>query len=180
MIPLPVVPTIETERLRLRGWQRADFEAVHAYKSDPEVMTYTGGAETPSQAWKSFCAMAGSWIINGFGYFCIADKESDLCVGHCGLIQLPDWEDPEVGYTLSRAAWGKGYATEAVISALSHVYRNLNWETAVSHIDPNNVSSQKVAERAGATLETKNADLGSYTADIWRHLPPEEFMERFQ
>ena len=171
------IPVIETERLILRGWRRDDFEAVAAYKADPHVMRHTGGPEGTLKAWKSFTAMAGSWVIVGFGYFCVAEKSADVCIGHCGLLSPPGWPDREVGYTFARDAQGKGYATEAAAAALAFAYRDLGWKTAISLIDPENHASQSVARKLGATLEQKSVQVVDFTADIWRHLPPAQLLD---
>jgi ribosomal-protein-alanine N-acetyltransferase len=172
------IPVIETERLRLRGFELRDFDAVAAYKADPHVMRYTGGPESGFKAWKSFAAMAGSWVLQGYGYFCIAEKQSDACIGHCGLLDPPGWPEREVGYTLARPAQGKGYAVEAAGAALRFAYDELGWDTAISVIDPDNHASQKVARNPGATLERRNVRVFDFNADIWRHLPPEQMLAR--
>ncbi|MEN0001075.1 MAG: GNAT family N-acetyltransferase [Pseudomonadota bacterium] len=169
------IPVLETERLRLRGFKRRDFDAVAAYKGDPEVMRFTGGAETRPAAWKSLAAMAGSWDLNGYGYFCVADKQSDECLGHCSLFYPVDWPGQEIGYTLARPAQGKGYAVEASRAALRFAYTELGWETAISVIDRDNAASQSVARKLGATLEQENVPIWNFHADIWRHLPPKSF-----
>ncbi|WP_421856079.1 GNAT family N-acetyltransferase [Oricola sp.] len=170
------IPVIETERLRLRGFAMRDYEAVAAYKADPDVMRYTGGPEDRYRAWKSFTAMAGTWNVLGFGYFCIADKQTDACLGHSALLQPPEWPDREVGYTLARGAHGKGYAVEAASAVLRFAYEHMGWTTAVSVIDPQNRASQNVARKMGALLERENEPVWDFRADIWRHQPPERFL----
>ncbi len=171
------IPVIETERLRLRGFRVEDYPAVAAYKGDPEVMRFTGGAESGLHAWKSFCSMTGSWNMLGHGPFCVALRETDACIGHCGPINPPAWPEPEIGYTLSTAAHGKGYATEAATAALRFAYEELGWPTAISIIDPDNRASQGVARRLGAVLEKPGAQVWDFSADIWRHRPPDEFLK---
>ena len=171
------IPVVETERLRLRGFRMDDFAAVAAYKADPEVMEFTGGAEDLLHAWKSFCSMTGSWAMLGHGVFCVAVLETDECIGHCGPINPPGWPEPEIGYTLSRGAQGKGYASEAAGAALRFAYEKLGWRTAISLIDKDNTASQNVARRLGARLEKTQVEVCGFTADIWRHLSPEDFLK---
>lgn len=172
------IPVIETERLRLRGFELRDFDAVAAYKADPHVMRYTGGPESGFNAWKSFAAMAGSWVLLDSGYFCIAEKNSDVCIGHCALFKPPGWPEHEVGYTLARHAHGKGYAVEAAGAALRFAYDELGWDTAISVIDPANTASQGVARRLGASKERESVPIWDFTADIWRRLPPAQVLAR--
>ena len=171
------IPVIETERLRLRGFRMDDYAAFCAYKADPEVTHFVGGTELGMSAWKSFCATVGSWSMIGHGVFCVAIRETDECIGHCGPINPPGWPEPEIGYTLARGAHGKGYATEAAGAALRFAYQKLGWRTAISLIDEDNTASQGVARRLGASLEKKQVEVCDFTADIWRHLPPEEILK---
>jgi RimJ/RimL family protein N-acetyltransferase len=154
-----------------------DYAAFCAYKADPEVTHFVGGTELGMSAWKSFCATVGSWSMIGHGVFCVAIRETDECIGHCGPINPPGWPEPEIGYTLARGAHGKGYATEAAGAALRFAYQKLGWRTAISLIDEDNTASQGVARRLGASLEKKQVEVCDFTADIWRHLPPEEILK---
>lgn len=170
------IPVIETARLRLRGFRMDDYAAVAAYKADPEVMRFVGGPEYGLSVWKSFCSMPGSWSMLGYGLFCVAIRETDQCIGHCGPINPPGWPEPEIGYTLGRNAQGKGYATEAAGAALRFAYEKLGWRTAISLIDPDNTASQGVARKLGASVEETQVEVWDFTADIWRHRPPDEFI----
>jgi len=51
------------------------------------------------------------------------------------------------------AAMAKMYATEAAQRARSFAYDKLGWTTAISCIDPENLPSQRVAQRLGAKRE---------------------------
>ena len=48
---------------------------------------------------------------------------------------------------------GRGYATEAARRVREFAYAQLGWRTLVSFIAPENVPSQRVAQRLGATFE---------------------------
>ena len=96
-----------------------------------------------------------TWNVLGFGYFCIADKQTDACLGHSALLQPPEWPDREVGYTLARGAHGKGYAIEAASAVLRFAYEHMGWTTAVSVIDPQNRASQNVRPQNGGVAGTR-------------------------
>ncbi|WP_223477473.1 GNAT family N-acetyltransferase [Oricola indica] len=175
MVRAADIPVIETERLKLRAFRLEDFAAVAAYKADPLVMRFVGGPEGKYKAWKSFTAMAGTWSILGFGYFCVAEKDTDRCIGHCSLLEPPDWPGREIGYTLSRGAHGRGYASEAAAAVLRFAYETLDWPTAISVIDPDNAASQGVARRLGAARERERVPVQDFTADIWPTCRPKHF-----
>ena len=79
--------------------------------------------------------------------------------------------------TAGQTAQGKGYATEAGRAALIFAYQELGWKTAISVIDPENHASQNVAAKLGAHKEQTGAAIWDFTADIWRHLPPDDFLK---
>ena len=59
----------------------------------------------------------------------------------------------ELGYRFSKNHWGKGYATEAAIACLDYAFSTLGAKKLISIIEPNNIASLKVAEKAGLQLE---------------------------
>lgn len=59
----------------------------------------------------------------------------------------------ELGYVLSRQYWGKGITTMAVIKAIKEGFSNLNLRRIEALVDPNNIASQQVLEKAGMQHE---------------------------
>src|SRR3546814_13520107 len=55
----------------------------------------------------------------------------------------------EIGWRLIRAAWGRGYATEAAAPILAQGFAKEAMREAVADIHPDNVASQRVAEKIG-------------------------------
>jgi len=79
---------------------------------------------------------------------------------------------PELGWSLTRAHWAFGYATEAAaaIRDWSYVFRPI--DLLVSLISPKNARSQRVAERLRAkpTATVTPAHTEQQTL-VWRHTP---------
>ncbi|WP_306120624.1 MULTISPECIES: GNAT family N-acetyltransferase [unclassified Roseitalea] len=172
------IPVIETERLILRGFAERDFAVIKSIYADPEAMRFLGGVMNEYDAWRRMAAMAGSWQLRGFGIFCVEGKAEGECVGYCGPMRPHGWPDNEIGYTFAPAHHGKGYATEAAAASLAFAYERLGWDTAISLIDPDNHASQGVARKLGAVRERTGAQVTDFTADIWRHLTPAQFLAR--
>ncbi|MEM9638665.1 MAG: N-acetyltransferase, partial [Pseudomonadota bacterium] len=61
-------PTLETERLILRGPKTSDAEAFMGFYAT-DRSKFTGGPMTPRQAWNFFGTEIGHWAIHGFGMF---------------------------------------------------------------------------------------------------------------
>ena len=151
-----IIPTIETERLRLREWRITDFDAFLALGMNAELQRYVlGGAKSREQVWFDFCAISGQWVLRGVGIFLIADRKTDEPKGYTGLWYPLDLEVPELCWSLFPGNMGKGYATEAAIAARQWVYENHQYDQLVSYIHPDNVASCAVAERLGAKLKSR-------------------------
>lgn len=172
------IPVIETERLRLRGFEERDFDAYAEMYSDAENLRFIGGAHPEHEAWRRMVATLGHWALRGFGFFCVAEKATDRFIGQCGPLRPHNWPDDEIGCSFAKEHHGKGYATEAAHASLRFAYEALGWKTAISVIDPENGASQDVARRLGAQKEQANVPIWDFTSDIWRHLPPEQFLQR--
>ena len=71
-----------------------------------------------------------------------------------------------------RAYWGRGYATEAAAAIRNWAAERLKIDRLVSLISPENVRSQRVAERLGAiAAETVTPADSKRTTVVWRYPP---------
>ena len=173
------MPEIETERLLLRGWRASDAEPIMSIFKDAENSKYIGGVKPRWQAWRHFAMILGHWHLRGFTAFAVEEKASGNALGYVGPWYPEEWPEPEIGYALLPEAQGKGYATEASLASLKYAYDELGWETAISLIDKENIGSKHVAGKLGASHEEDALLFGEHAAEVWRHLPPQEFRERF-
>ncbi|MCT7376487.1 GNAT family N-acetyltransferase [Chelativorans salis] len=146
-----MTPVLESERLVLRGWRKADFPAFAAFYADEERTRYIGGPKNEWQAWTVFAAHVGEWALNGFGFFAVDRKEDGAVVGYVGLWQPPYVEEPELAWSLYAGFEGKGYATEAANRIQLWAARDLGLPPLMSFVHPENLPSQAVVKRLGAT-----------------------------
>lgn len=148
----PESPVLETPRLLLRPPALADFERWAELAADAEVTRYIGGLQARAVAWRSFAAMVGMWSLTGIAMFSVIEKASGRWVGRLGPWRPEGWPGTEVGWSLHRDAWGKGYATEGATAAIDYAFDVLGWDEVIHCIDPANTNSQRVARRLGSTL----------------------------
>jgi RimJ/RimL family protein N-acetyltransferase len=80
-------------------------------------------------------------------------------------------EEPKsMGARIPGAHWGHGYATEAAAAIRDWAYECRHIDQLVSLITPDNIRSQRVAQRLGATpTETVTPEDSKRTAVVWRH-----------
>jgi RimJ/RimL family protein N-acetyltransferase len=87
-----------------------------------------------------------------------------------GPWQPEGWPGTEVGWGLSRDAWGKGYATEGAVACIDWAFEAFGWDEVIHTIDPANVASQAVARRLGSTILRPGTMPPPYEAmvvDVW-------------
>jgi len=174
---------IETERLRLRVPRPDDADAFAELLGDPEVMQFLGGETVPRADVPAVIEKwLGRWQANGFGPFVIERRDDGVIVGRAGLIvwDTRDWRNttladagdfaqPELGWALARASWGKGYATEAAGAVREWARRERGIGRLISLINPANVRSALVAERLGAMPRETVELFDSGPAVLWLH-----------
>ena len=144
------MPTLETERLTLRMFRDSDTDAYAEMVADPEVMRFLGGKPVSRmEAWRNMAMIAGHWHLRGYGMWAVEERASGEMVGRVGCWRPEGWPGLEVGWTLRRACWGRGFATEAARASLDYAFETLNQTRVVSLIAPENIASIRVAERLG-------------------------------
>ncbi|WP_300614779.1 GNAT family N-acetyltransferase [Dokdonella sp.] len=141
---------LETPRLILRPTAIEDFEGWAAFMADAEAVQFIGGVQPRPVAWRGFVAMAGSWSIQRFAMFSVIEKASGRWVGRVGPWMPEGWPGTEVGWSIVRTAWGKGYATEAAAAAIDWAFDQLDWTEVIHTIAPANAASKGVAARLGS------------------------------
>ena len=167
-----MVPIIETPRLTLRDWRGGDLDAFAAFSADAAAARYVGGVCSRDEAWRRMAAYAGHWTLRGYGLWAIEEKASGAFVGYSGLWFPEGWPEMELGWSLVKSAWGKGYATEAARRARDWAYGVLGAKTLISLIDKENYASWAVADRLGARYEANYAMRGA-SLGLYRHPSPE-------
>jgi [ribosomal protein S5]-alanine N-acetyltransferase len=179
---------LNTGRIRLRPPALLDAAALYDLFNDPEVMHGLGQepVAAPEQARAIVERWIAAWRRDALGPFVIETAgPSRRLVGEAGLMifdtrgwTASTWADagshaqPELGWALIRAHWGRGYATEAAAAIRAWAYEHRSIEQLVSLISSDNVRSQRVAERLGAVpTETVTPLDSDRRTVVWRHPP---------
>ncbi|MCC3154193.1 GNAT family N-acetyltransferase [Hymenobacter sp. BT770] len=152
----PTVPVLETSRLLMRGYQATDFPALFAMCQEPGYYRYLTPKPLPSEeVWKLLLRSAGHWAVMGYGFWVLEEKATGQLIGAAGYLHLkrdldpPLGEAPEIGWGLTPAAHGQGYASEAVAAAITWGEEYFNHARTVCIIHPENQASLRLAEKFG-------------------------------
>ena len=156
---------LETPRLILRHLVLDDLDALFALYSDPEIRKYfPDGVKSHEDTREEL-----EWYLNGhpehpkIGLWATVHKETGKFIGRCGL--LP-WEiasrlEIEVAYLLDKKFWHQGLATEAATGILAYAFDTLNLSRIICLMHPDNMASQRVAQRVGMILEGSVDDIAA-------------------
>jgi RimJ/RimL family protein N-acetyltransferase len=162
-------PALETDRLILRRPVIEDFEAWCAMMGDEETARFIGGVQAPPHVWRSLCTLLGHWQVRGYSFFTVLDKSSSEFIGRVGPWYPQVWPQPEIGWTVKREAWGKGYAVEAAAACMDHVFETLGWSDVIHLIDKQNTPSASVAAKLGSRNSGREDEVAGFgvLADVW-------------
>jgi [ribosomal protein S5]-alanine N-acetyltransferase len=157
MAPMSLpTPTLQTERLTLRPFTDADGDALFALHSSAHVLRYWDSPPwTERGRAERFVATCRQMADEGTGARLAMDLRSDgSFIGWCTLSRWnPDFRSASLGYCLTDAAWGHGYATEAVGALLRWAFDALDLNRVQAEADTRNVASARVLEKVGFVLE---------------------------
>ncbi|RRN57244.1 N-acetyltransferase [Pseudoxanthomonas sp. SGNA-20] len=168
---------LETPRLLLRVPRREDFEAWAAFVADEEATRHIGGVQPRPVARRGLAAMLGCWHLQGHAMFSVIEKASGQWIGRVGPWQPEGWPGPEVGWSIVRSHWGRGYAPEAAAACMDWVFDVLGWEEVIHTIEPANERSKVVATKLGSRYLRMGqlpppldatAEIWGQTRDEWR------------
>ena len=148
---------LETSRLLLRHFVLNDVQDLYPLYQDMEIRRYFPDSVLSYEDTKEEL----EWYMNGhpeypeLGLWATIHKKSGKFIGRCGL--LP-WEidgkiEVEIAYLLDKDFWHLGFATEAANGIMIYGFEKLHLDRLICLMHPDNIASQRVAERIGMKLE---------------------------
>ena len=144
--------SLSTPRLRLEPQMAVHAPAMLAVLADPRVHTYLP-SDPPAdpealreryQRLESRRSPDGSELWLNWTVF-----RDSAALGTVQATVHPAEELADVAYVFAPAAWGQGYATEAMQAMLRHLHRTVGVGRFRASIDTRNGPSQRLAERLG-------------------------------
>lgn len=164
--------TIEliTERLLLRRHIAEDAKPLHKnFGQDEAMYEYSGWNPyaTPEMAEETVARFLAAY--DDPRTYAWAIEHDGRLVGTIGAYDY-DAESSaiEVGMSIERASWGKGFATEALAAVLRYLAEDQGIATVTAWCAADNVGSRRALEKAGmmrASMEKGALEVGGSTFD---------------
>lgn len=145
---------LRTGRLLLRQWRDADLDPWAAMNADPQVREFFPGVLTRDDAAASMASFRADLDRRGWGWWAVEVADTGAFVGFAGLDEVEEglpFGGVEIGWRLTRAAWGHGYATEAARACLEHGFGALRLPEILAIAAAGNTRSHAVMRRLGMT-----------------------------
>lgn len=162
-----IIPTIETQRLRLIPPSLDCYQAYEDFYTDAEASKAYGGPIGKEQVWARLKADIGSWYLLGFGVWIIQRKSDNTFLGTCGFWQGKEWPK-ELTWWVTPEGRGQGVATEASKAALLHAYHEFKWETVETYMNDENVAARALVEKLGGVKIRRELFNDGLSRDIYR------------
>jgi RimJ/RimL family protein N-acetyltransferase len=149
---------LETTRLLIRPFQASDLEPLFAYMNDPQVARYQGW-DIPYPREKAIKRVTNPDIIvptepgGHLGTALECKATGELIGGLVFTLDEHDVRQAHIGYTVARAYWHQGYATEAVGRLLAYLFEELDLCRVIAETDVRNEPSWRLLERLGFRRE---------------------------
>ncbi|WP_394831204.1 GNAT family N-acetyltransferase [Pendulispora rubella] len=151
-----IVPTIDTERLHLRGYRLDDFEEYATMLSDPRFLQHVASQPISREdVWARILRYIGHWAVFGYGVWAIEEKATGQYAGEVGFSNLerdispPFGDAPEAGWGLAPRLHGQGFAKEATAGIHRWFDAEFGPKRTVCMIRPDNTASMRIAEKCG-------------------------------
>ena len=146
-----------TERLILREFEEADWEAVLAYQKDPLYLRYNTWEQRTLQDVQAFIGnfIAQQQVQPRIKFqWAVVTKAGGRLIGNAGIRREKiDEREAEIGYEFAPAEWGRGYATEAARAVVAYGFEELGVHRVSAWCIAENRGSARVLEKLGMQLE---------------------------
>ena len=150
------MPVLETERLVLRKVKMDDANDMYAYSCDPLVAKHVlWDAHTSVNDTKAYLRyMIRKYRMGEPSSWGIEEKATGKIIGTIGFMWIqPENNAAEVGYSLSRKEWNKGYMTEALNALLRYGFAEMKLNRIEAMHETSNPASGAVMRKCGMKLE---------------------------
>lgn len=148
------LPIIERELYQMRPWCPEDASSLVQHANNPRVArNLRDGFPYPyamddARRWLEMVGENRTDLI-------LAIEIDGMAAGGIGIHAGKDVYryNGEIGYWLSEVHWGRGIMSDAVAALVDHAFLQTRWLRIFATIFQHNISSMRVLEKCGFTLE---------------------------
>ena len=144
------------KKINLRYPTPDDIDSITKYAADEDISKFTFIPHPYTRQHAiDFLEMATEDRRTLSSLHCgIAHKETDEIIGMVGLNTINKTHNrAEIGYWLAKPFWGQGFMFDAVNLLTQYSFEKLNLIRLYAHVDPDNIGSWKLLEKAGYERE---------------------------
>ncbi|PRA08204.1 GNAT family N-acetyltransferase [Arthrobacter sp. MYb211] len=135
----------------LGRYRASDFAAVHEYATDPMVYRYAEWGPNSAEQTRQYLLEASLPNSQALTLAVLVDEQ---VIGGAAVWSTDaDHRCGELGYSLNRKFWGRGYATLATKMLLDLGFSSLDLHRITATCAPENSASRRVLEKAGFAYE---------------------------
>jgi [ribosomal protein S5]-alanine N-acetyltransferase len=178
-----MLQVIETARLRLRRWQLSDVDDVLAYAQDAEWSRYLRALPVPYGRRDAEEFVARQVLLDPTSHPAWAIALNGVVVGGINLRFQFEHRIAELGYSIARDHWNKGYVTEAASAVMDEAFRTYaELKRIRAFADARNTASQRVMEKVSmkkeGVLRQNRFERGELVDEAWYGVLREEWEVR--
>lgn len=156
----------------MRRWQLSDVDHVLAYAQDPEWSRFLHALPSPYERRHAEEFVARQVLLDPRSHPSWAVVLDGVVIGGINLRLRQEHRLGELGYSLARPHWSRGYTTEAARAVVDAAFRT---DTELNRIrafaDARNTASQRVMEKIGmtkeGTLRQNRIERGTLIDEAW-------------
>ena len=159
----PIIPILQTKRLRLRPINGSDQDLIFHLRSDPEVNRYIERELLTAigQAQDFLIYIQRKMEEGKIHYWALEAKSDGMAIGTLCLWNFNHSKRiAEVGYELSRGAQGQGYMREALEGVIDYGFHTLSLQAIAAFTHKDNQASKALLKRLGFELLPDRRDPG--------------------
>ena len=151
----------ETKRLYVTKWQTRDLKALHELYNDPAIKEFILPALTLEETRNIFEDQLNRYRSHfPFGRYFIVEKMSNKFIGLLLFKKDHKKAGVEIGYSLIKNQWHKGYATEIVKESINWIFEQDRFLSISAITELHNENSKNVLLKCGFQPEENFTENG--------------------
>ena len=152
---------VRTERLELHPPAPGDLDALFAINRDPRVWAHYPSLRPtdPESTRGQIARWREEWAATGLSFWAVREAGGRAVLGYGGCGPRAAWWN--LGYRLSPAVHGRGYAVELAGEAMCRARTVDPGRPIIARLVEHNAASRRVAVKLGMTLAYRALDAGN-------------------